>query len=59
MEYQHIPGNLRMPHVAEYWAGYAFDCALGGPFNKLRSAGFSAPRLSVSARFVFISTSSV
>ena len=58
MEYQHTPGNSRVPNVAEYSA-FAFGCALRGPFNMLRSAGFSAPRLSVSARIVFISTSTV
>jgi hypothetical protein len=45
-------------HVAEYSAK-AFDCALGGPFNKLRSIGSQRPRLSVGARLVFISASTV
>lgn len=49
-----------MPYVAEYSAGFAaFDRALGGPFDRLRSTGFSAPRFSVRARSAFISTSSV
>lgn len=36
-----------------------FDCALSGPFDDLRSAGFSAPRLSVSARIAVIPASTV
>jgi len=32
------------------YSAYAFDCALRGPFNKLRSAGSQPIRLSVSAR---------
>ena len=58
-EYYHIPGNLRMPYVAGYLADIAFDCALRGPFNKLRPAGSQRSRLSVSARIVFISASTV
>lgn len=53
-----LPATHVCLHVASYSA-FAFPCALSGPFNKLRSAGFSAPRLSVSARFVFTSASSV
>ena len=53
-----LPATHVCLHVASYSAS-AFPCALSGPFNKLRSAGFSAPRLSVSARFVFTSASSV
>ena len=37
----------------------SFDHALSGPFNKLRSIGSQQPRLSVSALFIFISTSTV
>jgi hypothetical protein len=37
----------------------AFDRALRGPFNNLRPAGSQQLRLSESARFVFISTSTV
>jgi len=47
-----------MHYVAEYSA-CAFGCTLCGPFNKLLSAGFSAPRLSVSAYLIFISASTV
>lgn len=41
------------------YSAAAFDCALHGPFNRLRSAGSQLIRLSVSARYVFTSTSSV
>ena len=37
----------------------AFDCALHGPFDKLRSAGSQPSRLSVSATSAVISTSTV
>ncbi|HWQ79412.1 MAG TPA: hypothetical protein VN381_11370, partial [Anaerovoracaceae bacterium] len=37
----------------------SFDRALRGPFNKLRFAGSQLPWLSVNARLVFISTSTV
>ena len=36
-----------------------FDHALSGPFNKLHSAGSQQSQLSVSALFIFISTSTV
>lgn len=45
-EYHHIPDLSRVSHVAEYSAVSslpAFDCALRGPFNKLRSDGSQPP----------------
>ncbi|ETJ33143.1 hypothetical protein Q604_UNBC12409G0001, partial [human gut metagenome] len=38
---------------------HSFPCALGGPFNKLRTTGSQLIPLSVSAFPIFISTSSV
>lgn len=38
---------------------HAFPCALSGPFDGLRPAGFSISRLPVSARSVLISASTV
>ena len=35
--YHHIPGKLRLPHVAEYFGGFPFDCALRGPFDNVYS----------------------
>ena len=45
-EYQHIPGNWRMPPRRRILGHPAFDCALSGPFNKLRSDG-SQPSVSL------------
>ena len=33
--YHHIPGMLRLPHVAEYSGDSPFDCALRGPFDNV------------------------
>jgi len=46
------------PHVAEYLA-FAFDCALGGPFDDLFSARFSASRALCKSIITVISASTV
>jgi hypothetical protein len=54
----HIYDYLRKSNVKEYSAT-AFHFALSGPFNRLRSVCFHHVKLSVSARSIFISTSTV
>jgi len=44
-EYQHIPGNWRMPTRRRILGLPAFDCALSGPFNELRRPALSIPVL--------------
>ena len=61
--YDHIPGRLRRPHVAEYLAcpggSFAFPCALRGPFDELFPTRFPASRALCGGIFTVISASTV
>ena len=52
-----IPATDVCPTSQATWK--SFHRALSGPFNNLRPAGFSLPRLPVSASIIFISASTV
>ena len=54
-----FPATNACLRVIEYSEWNSFDYALSGPFNKQLSAGSQHPLLSVSASFIFISTSTV